>query len=252
MSKRLTFILTSLSLTISFALTSLLSSEQQILSIFILGIGAFGFSWFALRREFFGFEFFTLLSLPVLFIIGMGFTQFFFPNLSISFKSILWSVNFIGFYIILLAQNIFSVTAVKPVPLFRAARTVSFLSTLFVSFLLFTAIYKVNLEVWPQILLVVFLSSNLGFQSLWTADPKGLFDRKTLVAGLLLGLGVGEAALGLSFLPLKSFFRSIALTTALYIGLGVGQQYLTHSLTRRTVFEYGVTVLIVGLILAAL
>jgi len=108
------------------------------------------------------------------------------------------------------------------------------------------------LEVWLQVILVVFLSSNLGLQSLWTADPKGLFDKKVLTAGLLLGLGVGEAALGLSFLPLKSFFRSIALTTAVYIGLGVGQQYLTHSLTKRTVFEYGVTALIVGLILAAL
>jgi len=252
MSKRLTFILTSLSLTVSLALTNLLSREQQVLSIFILGAGSFAFSWFALRREFFGVEFFTLLSLPVLFVIGMGFTQYFFPNLTLFFKIILWAVNFLGFYVILLAQNIFSVTVVKPVPLFRAARTVSFLSTLFVSFLLFTAIYKLNLEVWPQIILVVFLSSNLGVQSLWTADPKGIFDKKVLVAGLLLGLGVGEVALGLSFLPLKSFFRSIALTTAVYIGLGVGQQYLTHSLTRRTVFEYGVTALIVGLILAAL
>ena len=252
MSKRLTFVLTSLSLTVSLALTSLLSREQQILAIFILGTGGFAFSWFALRQEFFGVEFFTLLSLPTLFMVGMGFTQYFFPNLSILFKSALWVISFVGFYAILLAQNIFSVTAVKPVPLFRAARTVSFLSTLFVSFLLFTAIYKLNLEVWQQIPLVVFLSSNLGFQSLWTADPKGVFDKKTFVAGLLLGLGVGEAALGLSFLPLKSFFRSIALTTVVYIGLGVGQQYLTHSLTKRTVFEYGITALIVGLILAAL
>ncbi len=252
MSKRLTFILTSLSLTVSLALIGLLSREQQVLSIFILGAASFVLTWFALRREFFGVEFFTLLSLPTLFIVGMGFTQYFFPNLSLLFKSALWFVAFLMFYVILLAQNIFSVTAVKPVPLFRAARTVSFLSTLFVSFLLFTAIYKLNLEVWQQVFLVVFLSSNLGFQSLWTADPKGVFDKKTFVAGLLLGLGVGETALSLSFLPLKSFFRSITLTTAVYIGLGVGQQYLTHSLTRRTVFEYGVTALIVGLILAAL
>jgi len=252
MSKRLTFILTSLSLTISLASASLLSREQQVSAIFILGAGAFALGWFALRREFFGIEFFALLFLPTLFMIGMGFIQFFFPNLSILFKSVLWLIAFVGFYVILLAQNIFGVTAVKPVPLFRAARTVSFLSTLFISFLLFTAIYKLNLEVWQQILLVVFLSSTLGVQSLWTADPKGVFDKKTFVSGLLLGLGVGEAALGLSFLPLKSFFRSIALTTAVYIGLGVGQQHLTYSLTRRTVFEYGVTALIVGLILAAL
>lgn len=252
MSKRLTFILTSLSLTISLALTGPLSREQQPLSIFILGAAAFGFAWFALRREFFGVGFFNLLSLPVLFTVGMGFTQYFFPNLSILFKSALWLINFVGFYVILLAQNIFSITAVKPVPLYRAARTVSFLSTLFVGFLLFTAIYKIELEVWQQISLVVILSSILGIQFLWTTDLRPIFNKKAFVAGLLLGLGVGETALGLSFLPLKSFFRSTALTTAVYIGLGVGQQHLTHSLTRRTVFEYGVTALIVGLILAAL
>lgn len=252
MSKRVTFVLTSLSLTVSLALVELLSREQQILAIFILGAGAFVFSGVSLRREFFGIEFFTLLALPTLFVVGMGFIQYFFPNLSPFFKSALWGVVFVGFYTILLAQNIFGVTAVRPVPLYRAARTVSFLSTLFVSFLLFTAVYKLDLEIGPQILLVGILSSILGFQSLWTADPKGVFDRKIFAAGLLLGLGVAEAALGLSFLPLKSFFRSTALTTVVYIGLGVGQQYLTHSLTRRTVFEYGVTALIVGLILAAL
>ena len=252
MSKRLTFILTSLSLTISLALASVLSLKQQMLAIVILGTGAFAFSWFALRREFFGVEFLTVLALPTLFIVGMGLTQYFFPNLSPLFKFALWGVTFVGFYIILLGQNIFSVTVVKPVPLFRAARTVSFLSTLFVGLLLFTAIYKLELDIWSQILLVVILSSILGVQCLWTADLNGIFDRKTLASGLLLGLGVGEAALGLSFLPLKSFFRAIALTTVVYIGLGVGQQYLTHGLTKRTVFEYGITALIVGLILAAL
>lgn len=252
MSKRLTFILTSLSLTVTLALTGLLPEKQQVWSIFVLGAAGFFFSWFVLRREFFGVEFLTLLSLPTLFIVGMGFTQYFFPNLTLFFKAILWGINFLGFYIILLAQNIFSITVVRPVPLFRAAKTVSFLSTLLVTFLIFTAVYKAELEVWQQVSFVVILSSILGFQPLWTEETKAIFDQKVFVTGLLLGLGVGEAALALSFLPLKSFFRSIALTTAVYIGLGVGQQYLTHSLTRRTVLEYGVTALIVGLILAAL
>jgi len=252
MAKRLTFILTSLSLTVSLALTDLLPREQRFWSIFVLGATAFFFTWFVLRREFFGIEFFTLLALPTLFIIGMGFTQYFFPNLSLLFKAILWTATFIGFYIILLAQNIFSVTAVKPVPLFRAAKTVSFLSSLFVAFLLFTAIYKGGFEVWQQVLFVSILSPILGFQPLRASGLDGHFDKKVFAVGLLIGLGMGESALGLSFLPLKSFFHSIALTTAVYIGFGLGQQYLQHSLTKRTVFEYGVTALIVGLILAAL
>jgi hypothetical protein len=252
MSKRLTFILTSLSLTLSLALTGLLPPDRQVLAIFILGAGAFAFSWFALRQEFFGVEFLIPLSLPALFIVGMGWIQYFFPNLTLVFKSVLWGVNFAGFYTILLAQNIFSITVVRTVPLFRAARTVSFLSSLVVALLLFTAIYKADLNIWQQVSLTVILSSILGIHGLWTADLKGVFNQKILVAGLFLGLGVGEAALGLSFLPLKSFFRAVSLTTAIYIGLGVGQQYLTHGLTRRTVFEYGITALIVGLILAAL
>jgi hypothetical protein len=252
MSKRLTFILTSLSLTISLALTVLLSREQQVWSIFILGTAAFFFSWFALRKEFFGFEFFILLALPTLFVVGVGLTQYFFPNLSLIFKFFLWLINLIGFYVILLAQNIFCITAVKPVPLYRAARTVSFLSSLVVAIFLFTAIYKANMDVWQQVISASLLSSILGFQVLRSANLECVFDKKVIFVGFLIGLGVGEVTLGLSFLPLKSFFHSVALTTTVYIGFGLGQQYLAHSLTRRTVFEYGVTALIVGLILAAL
>lgn len=252
MSKRLTFILVSAFLTILLFLIGFLSREQQVLAIFILGATAFALSGFALRREFFGVEFLTLLLLPTLSAVGSGFVQYFFPNLSPFLKAAFLLAVFLVFYVILLSQNIFSVTAVRPVPLYRAARTVSFLITLFVSFVLFTSIYKAYLEVWQQALFVVILSSILGFQALWSVDLKIGLGRKALLAGVLLGLGVGETALSLSFLPLKSFFRSVALTTAVYIGLGVGQQYFRHSLTRRTVFEYGITALIVGLILAAL
>lgn len=252
MSKRLTLIVASLLLTVGLALMGLVPRQQQILSLWLYGALAYVVSAFALRWNLSGIRFLTLLSLPTLTALGMGFTQFFFPNLTWLFKSALWFFAFLLFYAVYLAENIFSVSLEKPIPLYRAARTLSFLATIVVCFLLFTAAYKMNLPVWGQVSFVVILSSILGFQAMWAAELKTGFDRRILFASLLLGLGVGEAAIGLSFFPLKSFFRSVVLSTAVYIGLGIGQQYFRHSLTRRSVLEYGVTALVVGLILAAL
>lgn len=252
MSKRLTFVFASLLLTVGLALVNFVPRQQQTLSLWLYGAVAYVVSALVLRWGLFGIRFVTLLSLPTLAALGMGFTQFFFPNLTLLFKSVLWVLTFLLFYAIYLVENIFGVSAEKPIPLYRAARTLSFLATIVIGFLLFTAIYKTNLPVWGQIVFVIILSSILGFQAMWAAELKGGFDHRIVYASLLLGLGVGEAAIGLSFFPFKSFFRSVALSTAVYIGLGIGQQYFRHGLTRRSVLEYGVTALVVGLILAAL
>jgi hypothetical protein len=251
-SKRLTFIFASLLLTVGLAFINFVPRQQQALSLWLYGALTYVVSALVLRWGLSGIKFVTLLSLPTLAALGIGFTQFFFPNLTLLFRSVLWLLSFFLFYIVYLAENIFGVSADKPIPLYRAARTLSFLATIVIGFLLFTAIYKADLPVWGQIVFVVVLSSILGFQAMWAAELKGGFDRRIVYASLLLGLGVGEAALGLSFFPFKSFFRSVALSTAVYIGLGIGQQYFRHNLTKRSVWEYSVTALIVGFILAAL
>lgn len=252
MSKRLTFVLISLLLTLGLGGINLLSLEQRILGIGVLAALTLVGSAFALRQDIFGVAHFTTLGLPPLFVLGMGFTQLFFPNLSPFFRSLLLGFTLVILYVIFLAENIFNVVLSRPIPLYRAAKTASFLLTLLTAFLLFTAIYKASLPLIWQLLFVVLLSSILGFQALWAQEVKSVLDKKILYGALLLGIGVGEVALSLSFLPLKSFFRSIALTTAFYIGLGIGQQYLRHKLTSRDIWEYGITALVVGLILATL
>lgn len=252
MSKRLTFVLVSLLLTAGLGAISLLSRDQQVLGVGALAALTLAASVFALRTDILGIAYLIAPSLPALFVLGIGFTLFFFPNLSSLFKAFLLSFSFIFLYIILLVQNIFNVALSRAIPLYRAAKTASFLLTLLAAFLLFTAIYKANLPLALQVAFVVILSSILGFQALWAQDINPNLDKKILFGALLLGFGVGEAALSLSFLPLKSFFRAIALTTAIYIGLGIGQQYLKHKLSSRDILEYGITALIVGLILATL
>lgn len=252
MSKRVTFILISLLLTLGLAGVNFLSYEQQVLGIGVLSAASLAGSAFALRQDIFGIAYITTLSLPSLFVLGIGFTQFFFPNLSQLFKLVLLCSSFAILYVILLAENIFNVALSRAIPLYRAAKTASFLLTLLTASLLYTTIYKAYLPLILQVFFVALLSSILGFQALWAQDIKSNLDKKILFGALLLGFGAGEVALSLSFLPLKSFFRAIALTTAFYIGLGVGQQYLRHKLTNKDVWEYGITALIVGLVLATL
>jgi hypothetical protein len=254
MSKRTSFILAALALAAGLVLVDYVSRDQQLLTIFIYTVLVYAASAFALRFVLRGVRLLTLPALPTLFAMGIAFTQFYFPNLTLGFKSVLWAIAFVGLYIIFLMENIFSVALERgtKIPLYRAAKTTAFLATIVVAFLHLTAVYKSNLPFWAQIALVTVLVLVLSFQLFWVFDLTQDFERKMLAASLLVALGVGEVALSLSFWPLESFFRAVVLATALYIGLGIGQQYFEHRLTRRIVYEYGLTAALVGLVLSIL
>lgn len=223
------------------------------MTVLLFGVLAYAVSVYSQRQG--GMTAIKMVSLPVLptlMSLGMALTQYYFPNLSAPFRFVLWGAHFLLLYAVFLAENIFSVSLTKSIPLFRAARTVSFLATILASLFLFTAVYKFSSPFWLQAGVSVLFSILLAFQFLWLVDLKPVFDRRVLAASLFLGLVVGESALGLSFLPLKSFFRSVSLSTVLYICLGIAQRYFQHSLTDRVVWEYAVMVGIVGLFLSGL
>lgn len=79
------------------------------------------------------FEFINLFVLPVLLTLSFGlFIYQFTPNTET--RLLLTTVYGLVIYTNLLAENIFNVSAERNIPLLRAARTVGYLVTLFVSF----------------------------------------------------------------------------------------------------------------------
>jgi len=193
---------------------------------------------------------------PFLLIFSSALVFVYFPNFGFFFKTVLVFVFSLAFYAVLLTHNIFKVVAERGVrfPLFRAAQTTSFLLVLFCAFLFFTIVYKFPLFFALQALMVGGSTFLLTFSHLWLSfQDTALGSARKLVGGaLLLGLAVGELALTFSFLPIKSFFRALALATCLYIGLGFYQQVLDHSFNKRRSIEYLVVAICVALILLIL
>lgn len=239
MTKRQSFIVASLLLALGLILVQSLSGTLKLEAVLGLTIVSYLFSAFVLRFDLKGVELFSLLALPTLFTLGMSLIHYTFP-LTLFSRILFLAFYALVLYIILLSENIFNVSAIRTIPLFRAAQTVSLLTTLFTGFLLFIVIYKLNTIFLIPAGLSFLLAFILALQSLWALELKKKIDKEVLVTSFLIALAVGECALAISFYPLKSFLRGMALTTTLYIGLGIAYQYLQHKLTRALVIEYSV------------
>lgn len=252
MSKKLQFLLLSLLLSAGFLLEVNLPPAAQPPFVLLWSFLAYLGATVVLRYDLAGIEFLTLLTLPSFFTLAIGAILAFFPSFSVTFRLLILGLYAFSFYLMLLAENIFNVGRERPIPLLKAASTVSFLLTLLTAFLLFTALYKAALPVYLQWLLLFGLVFLLALQSLWTVVLGSRLEARLLWASLFLALGLGELAVVLSFLPLESFFRALALSTGFYVFLGIAFHYFKRTLKSQIFLEYAAVAVLVVLILAIL
>ena len=249
MSKRQQFIIVTIILTVGLEVLPFTPRNLQIPFALGLGIVSYITTALVLLYDLKGIEYFSLPLLPGLLTFCMASIFFFFPNFSLPFRFAYGLLFITGYYFTLLSANILNVAKNKPLPLFRVAYTVLFLSTLFTGFLFFTLIYKAVLPVWLQLALIFIIVFILGLASLWTVEIPERPARKLAALSLFLSLMATETAVFISFLPIESFFRALALATSLYIYLGVGHQYLRRSLSHTSLVEYGIIAIFVGFVL---
>jgi len=201
----------------------------------------------SLRYDLRGVEFFSLIFLPVALTVGTAYLLSFLPIniylVSFSFIKVrLWDMLLLSYivlmYMTLLSENIFNVAAIRTIPLLKAAHTVAYLISVMTSFLIYTAIYKPNLAVSLQLLLVFVVSTLLVLQYLWSLTLEERLPLRFIVASLIIGYLITQLTFSISFFPLKSFLRALVLSTAFYVGLGVAQNYFRESLTKYLIMEY--------------
>jgi hypothetical protein len=245
-SKRVRFIFISLILTSGLVLLSCPPYDTQVQWIFFLALLALFFTNLILGGTS-GIEKFTLLLLPATLTLGAGLSQFFFPNFTTVFKVGGWVSFFLAFYITLLALNIFKVIRLRgeTIPLERVARPTAFLLSFVAVFLLLTAVYKFSYGVWIEVPLVFLIGFILSLSFLWTLTLSDLFEREHLLGSLLVGLGLAQVSIALSFYPWEAFLRGLTEATFFYALLGVARAYFEKHLKYSIVFEYAVLALIV-------
>lgn len=213
--------------------------DQFLKAPFIFGvvIASYLLSIWSIYATFAFFELISLFVLPVILTTSYALflNQF---EVSLEVRAVLAATYIVATYTILLSENIFNVSVERNIPLVRAARTVGYLATLFVSFAFFSLLFGLGL---PNVVFAIsafVVSSLLIMQGLWQIELKETNLRRLTYFSLVGGLIVGEISWALSFWPLPPPKVGLATAAAIYVMLGILQHFIREDLKPRTIFEY--------------
>lgn len=237
LTKRQKITFTTIILSLGLFFFPLVDPKLQLYFLGSLVAGSYLLSVWSIFQELAGFEFITLFVLPVLLTLSFGlFIKQYGPIQEL--RLVLALVYGIVLYTSLLAENIFNVSAERNIPLIRAARTVGYLVTLFVSFAFFSLLFSLGLDWWVITLITFVVGTLLFAQALWQIELEEILSKQLIVHSLASGLVIAELAASLTFWPLGPARVGLALTGLVYVILGILQHMVKKDLTRRTTLEY--------------
>lgn len=243
MTKRNRFLITSFLLSIGFVAIQFINDQNRFWTISLLGLATLILFIWSLY-EGLG-KNMTLLSLvlPVLFTLGVGFFWFLLPS-SVYTKIPVIILYAAGIYVLASTMNIWTVSAIRTIALFRAARGVGFVLSLLTSFLIFDSILSLKLSIFLAIPLIFLFSLLIFMPSFWAVNLEKDFSKNLLIISSASALSVSQIAMLVYFWPLTLVTASLLVTVSVYILLGLGQAELEGRLFKATVREH----LLVGVV----
>jgi hypothetical protein len=251
MSKRKRFISTSILLSIGFIIIQLLPERSRFLSIGTLGVLTILLFVWSLRESL-GFNVTILtLILPVSFTTGVGLFWFLLPS-SIFTRIPINILYGIGVYALCLTANIYTVSAIRTIALFRAARGVGFVLSLLTYFLIFDTILSFRWPLYIAAAGIFIICLFLYLQAFWSVTLDKYITREVLFLSVVSSLVTAEISLALFFWPTTVVVGSLFLTVSVYVLMGLGQANLDRRLFGQTVREYLLLAILVffGMLLA--
>ena len=265
MSKRAKFFAVSLFLGFLLWLSGFFGVEKRLAIVLSISGIAYVLSAWVLFEDLKGWEWITLLILPVLFTLGSGLFGNLLPSAIPSMFGLTFQIEtslflggvvrfvfivlyVLGMYAVMLTENIFSVASIRTIQLFRAARSVSFILALIVSLFFFAVVYSLRLPFYWIGLIVGLVSLLLSFESLWSVDLKTehLDDvyRLSGIIGWLMALFAAVVA----FWPIVPFMGGLVLTSCFYALLGILEQRLVNKMMAVNYGEFVIfNLIIVGI-----
>lgn len=248
LSKRGKFIFSALFLSFGFLILQMTNISYRYEAVAFLTVASGVLTIWSLIGGLNGVEWLTVLILPVYFTAGVGLFFFLIPSYPVA-KFFVISLYGLGFYVLLLTENIFSVAAIRTIQLFRSAMAVGFLLTIITAFFIYDSILSIRFSPWVNGFLTALASFPLVLQGLWCVKLEEKLTLSLLFSSLAASLVIGELSLAFSFWPLSVAAGSLSLTTAMYTILGLAQHDLGGRLFRRTINEYLSVALAVSVII---
>lgn len=246
-------------------ISGLFSIEKRLGMVLAVSGVAYVLSAWVLFEDLKGWEWVTLLILPVLFTLGAGLFDNLLPpavpsmfglNFQIETSLFLggvvrfvFSVTFVfGMYAILLTENIFSVASIRTIQLFRAARSVSFILALIVSLFFFSVSFSLKLPFYFIGLLVGIISLLLSFENLWSVDLKTEHLNDVYRLSAVIGWLMALFGVVISFWPIGPFMGGLVLTACFYALLGILEQRLVNRVMTVNYIEFIIFNLVIVII----
>lgn len=247
LTKRRKFILSSLLLTAGLTFIQFGLLQNRYLAIGGLCLATIILVLWSLSEALRGVIWLMSWILPFWFTVGIGLFYFLLP--SSIFTAIPVIVFYLlGLYALFLSENIFAVASIRTIQLFRSASAVSFLLTLFTSFLLYDTVFSFRLPFYLNFIYVFLISFFLFLHGIWAINLEEKVSGQVLLHTVFFSFLIGEVGLALSFWPTTIALASLFLTSLVYVLSGLVQAHLSDRLFKRTIREYlmvGVTVFMV-------
>ncbi len=246
--KRRKFILTTFVLSLLlFGVQFIPLQSYKFMAIGVLGLVCAFLFWWSLREGLRNKISFLMLVLPIYYTVSAAVFWFLLPGSAVT--NVLLTVLYgISIYILLLTTNVFSVSSIKTIALYRAAKGVGFLLSLLAFFLTLDGLISLKLTYLYVGLLVFLLTFPLYLQGFWVSTLQNEFDGRIITISLLASFLQAQLAIVLHFWPVGIVVGSLFMTIYFYILLGLGQNELEGRLFSQTIREYlmvGVVVFIV-------
>lgn len=224
--------------------------DKMVIFIPLLVATSFFLTYFSLLEGIKKIGWFGFFFMPVATTLSFYLFYFLFPGRWLTRLPFI-VIYAVSFYANLLVSNIFNVGVEKSLQLYRAGFSVNFFYQTLISFILFNVLFSFRQNLIINILAVGLIGFLLGLHLFWAIRLKNYIEPEVLKFALITGLILGELALVVSFVPVKTVIAALFLAASYYSLGGLFYHLLDQRLFKEVIREYLIVwffVLIIGLL----
>ncbi len=247
MRRREKFVIASVLLSLGLLAVQWTVLDYRYFALAIFTVASYLVSTWALRDDLQLHERFTVVPFPSMYALAVALFYYLLPESVLSQVAVLLLFG-VGMYALFLTSNIYSVAKGRTIQLLHAAHAVGLFFNLVTSLLLSNTIFSLRLPFYFTVLMIGLVHYPLIFMSLWSIKLENEVTLRISVLAGILTIVLMEIALVLSFIPLTVWYNALFIMSMLYIGLGIFHNYLKGRLFSRTLTEYTLVAIFVGVI----
>ncbi|HYD34578.1 MAG TPA: hypothetical protein VD999_00770 [Vitreimonas sp.] len=251
MRRREKFVIASILLSLGLLGVQYVTLEYRYWAVAVLTLVSYLISAWALADDLQRHEWVTIVPFPAFYTGAVALFYFLLPEHLLS-KLFILVLFCIGMYALYLTSNIYSVAKGRTIQLLHAAHAIGLLFTLLTSLLFTNTVFSLRLPWFVNGLAIGLVHFPLVLMSLWSIELEPRISEKVTGLALLSSVALAELGLILSFYPFSVWNQALFVMTFLYIALGLFHNFLRGRLFNKTMTEYSLVAVFLGLVFVVL